>query len=58
MFEYNALGSRMTHALNHRRMIHGIRKENASREFRTEGGKCCIIGYVAGREDQCCWLAV
>ena len=44
--------ARVTHALDHRSMVHGIGEQNTTGKFSTEGRQSGIIGDVARRENQ------
>jgi hypothetical protein len=48
MLEDDALGTRVTHALNHGSMVHGIGEVDTTRELGTECGQGGVVGHVAG----------
>ena len=58
MLEYNPLGARVTHALDHGRVVHGVGEVNAPGELRAQGREGRVVGNVARREDECGGLAV
>ena len=58
MLENDTFSTRVTHALDHRSMVHGIGEEDTTRKFSTEGRQSGIIGDVARRENQTSFFAM
>lgn len=52
MLEQNTFGTRVTHSLNHRGVVHSVGEKDTTRELGTECRESGIIGDVAGREDE------
>ena len=58
MLEENPFSTRVTHALDHRSVIHGVREKDTTGKLGTESGECSVICDVAGRKDECCGFPV
>ena len=58
VLENDALGTRVPHALDHGRVVHGVREVDAPGELFAQGGERSVVGDVARREDERGRLAV